>query len=51
MESKKYKQLLNIIKRRRLTDIENKLMVASAEGEEGAIKGWGGERYKLLGVR
>ncbi len=26
-------------------------MVASAEGEEGAIQGWGSERCKLLGVR
>ena len=39
MESKKYSNLPNITKRRGDTDIENKLMVASVEGEEGAIRG------------
>ena len=33
MESKKYNKLVNITKRSRLTDIENKLVVTSGGGE------------------
>ena len=34
VESKKYNKLVNITKRGRLTDIENKLVVTSVHGEE-----------------
>ena len=34
VESKKYNKLVNITKKSRLTDIENKLMVTSGEREE-----------------
>ena len=59
MESKKYSELVNITKNKnRLTDIENKLVVASGERERGgATKGSGwGERvlmglYEVMGAR
>ena len=59
VESKNYIELVNITKNKnRLTDIENKLVVASGEREwGGATKGSGlGERvlmglYKVMGVR
>ena len=35
VESKKYNKLVNITKRSRLTDIENKLVVTSGERERG----------------
>ena len=35
VESKKYNKLVNIKKRSRLTDIENKLMITSGEREGG----------------
>ena len=38
MESKKYNKLLNITKRNRLTDIENKLVVTTGEREGGRSK-------------
>ena len=40
MESKKYNELVNIPKRSKLTDIENKLLATSGEREgEVAIQG------------
>ena len=38
VESKKYNKLVNISKRNRLTDIENKLVVSSGERERGRGK-------------
>ena len=38
MESKKYNKPVNITKRNRLTDIENKLVVTSGEREGGRAK-------------
>ena len=43
MECKKYNKLVNIQKRSRLTDIENKLVVTSRERGRGKIGVGGGE--------
>ena len=48
VESKKYNKVVNTIKRSRLTNTENKLVVWVGGGE---IQGWESERHKLLGVR
>ena len=51
VESKKYSELVNITKNKnRLTDIENKLVVATGEREwGGATKGQGWEKGFLWG--
>ena len=49
---KNYNQLMNITKRSRLTDTENKLEVSCGEGEAGAtIKEGRSKRYKVLGIK
>ena len=47
MESKKENKLVNVTKRNRLTDIENKSVVASGEWGEGTIPVEEFKRYKL----
>ena len=51
LKKKNKTKLVNITKKR-LTDIENKLVVTSQEEEkERGNMGQGNERYKLLGIK
>ena len=52
VESKKYNKLVNITKRNRLTDTENKLVVTCGDrDEESGNIGVGAKRYKLLCIK
>ena len=51
VESKKYNKLVNVTKKNRLTDTENRLVVAKGESTGGGMyRKFGISRYKLLYV-
>jgi len=50
MESEKYSKLVNVTKRSRFTDINNKPVVPSGV-REGVGQRWGIKKYNLLGIK
>ena len=50
MESEKYDKLENITKRSRFTDLENKPVVTTEEGERSSI-GMGGQEEQTIGIQ